>query len=226
MSLMLLDGERAGEERGFIHKKILGLGRGALGAAASLGVPGAGIASAALGLVGGGVSRTGPRSIVNQRGGRGRGAPRAGRPLNLPFHGEPGFGVDLLGGRARLGAFEIPPGLRPKGPGGIVGMFPGVPGGVTGFAEDHHASQFCPPRGFHLNKSSYFLISGEFVPARSRFVRNRKMNAANGRSQDRAIRRLEQGQTQAKKLLKATGFRTISKQSSREMRNARKAVCK
>lgn len=84
----------------------------------------------------------------------------------------------------------------------------------------------CPPRGFHVNKSAYFLRDGTFVAAGSRFVRNRRLNNANGRAQDKAIVRLEKGQDHAKKLLKATGWRTISKQSSKEMRNARKAACK
>lgn len=47
-----------------------------------------------------------------------------------------------------------------------------------------------PPRGYHLNKSAYFLRDGTFVPARSRFVRNRSRNPANGRALRRAIGRV------------------------------------
>jgi len=50
----------------------------------------------------------------------------------------------------------------------------------------------CPPSmgGYHLNKSEYFLKSGEFVPAGSRYVRNRKRNPANARATSRAISRV------------------------------------
>jgi len=44
--------------------------------------------------------------------------------------------------------------------------------------------------GYHLNKSDYFLRSGEFVPAGSRYVKNRKRNPANARATSRAISRV------------------------------------
>ncbi len=47
-----------------------------------------------------------------------------------------------------------------------------------------------PPRGYHLNKTAYFLRDGTFVPARSRYVRNRSRNNANGRALRRAIGRV------------------------------------
>jgi len=56
--------------------------------------------------------------------------------------------------------------------------------------------------------------------------RRRRFNPANGRAQKRAIARLENGKGHAMQLLKAIGYRTISKQSSREIRNAKKASCK
>jgi len=54
------------------------------------------------------------------------------------------------------------------------------------------ANGACPPSmgGYHLNKSEYFLKSGEFVPAGSRYVRNRKRNPANARATSRAISRV------------------------------------
>jgi len=44
--------------------------------------------------------------------------------------------------------------------------------------------------GYHLNKSDYFLKSGEYVPAGTRWVRNRKRNPANARATSRAISRV------------------------------------
>jgi len=48
----------------------------------------------------------------------------------------------------------------------------------------------CDTAGYHLNKSAYFLMSGEFVPQGSRYVRNRKRNPANARATSRAISRV------------------------------------
>jgi len=50
----------------------------------------------------------------------------------------------------------------------------------------------CPANlsGYHLNKSDYFLKSGEFVPEGSRYVKNRKRNPANARATSRAISRV------------------------------------
>jgi len=44
--------------------------------------------------------------------------------------------------------------------------------------------------GYHLNKSDYFLRSGEFVPKGSKWVKNRKRNPANARATSRAISRV------------------------------------
>jgi len=52
------------------------------------------------------------------------------------------------------------------------------------------ANGACDTAGYHLNKSAYFLMSGEFVPERSRYVRNRKRNPANARATSRAISRI------------------------------------
>jgi len=88
----------------------------------------------------------------------------------------------------------------------------------------------CAPPGFHWNKSGYTRLGGPcstkpagFVAPGTELVRNRrKFNNANGVAQKRAIMRLSAGEKQAKELLKMTGFRTISKQSSREMRMRRR----
>lgn len=46
------------------------------------------------------------------------------------------------------------------------------------------------PRGYHLNKSGYYTKSG-YVAPRSRYVRNRSRNFANGRALRRAIGRVK-----------------------------------
>jgi len=58
----------------------------------------------------------------------------------------------------------------------------------------------CPPQGFKLNKSDYFLRSGEFVPAGTRFVRRRKRNPGNSRANSRAIARIASAKSMAKQL--------------------------
>jgi len=221
-----MDGDtfcRPNDRRGFLHKKILGLGKKLLGVGTSL-IPGpAGV-----------VARTGLSFL-----GGGGGIQRPDLAPALP----PGFRVQIpkagvIGAVQRFlpggstGFTTLPQSLIPKGPGGIAGLFPGVPGGVTGFAGQAQTAavngcptdepRICPPRGFHLNKSSYFLRDGTFVPRGTKFVRNRRLNNANGRAQGKAIVRLEKGAENAKKLLKATGWRTISKQSSRELRMRRR----
>lgn len=45
------------------------------------------------------------------------------------------------------------------------------------------------PAGYHINKTSYFLKSGQFIPAGTVYVRNRRRNMANGRALNRAITR-------------------------------------
>jgi len=54
--------------------------------------------------------------------------------------------------------------------------------------------------GYHPNKSDYFLKTGEFVPAGSRMVKNRKRNPANARATSRAISRVTGAKRYAKSL--------------------------
>lgn len=191
---------RPNDQRGFVHKKILGLAGTVLSTAGAIGsfLPGSQFLRTA-GTIATGISR----------GGRQPSSRAPGRPppeiLETMIIGKPTqFRAGGRGGQGTGGEFFIESGN---------GKCP---------TDEPRA---CPPRGFHVNKSSYFLTDGTFVEAGSRFVRNRRLNNANGRAQDKAIVRLEKGQDHAKKLLKATGWRTISKRSAREMRNANKKVC-
>jgi len=54
--------------------------------------------------------------------------------------------------------------------------------------------------GYHWNKSDYFLRSGEFVPAGTRAVRNRRRNPANPRATSNAITRIKGAKRYAKSL--------------------------
>jgi len=82
--------------------------------------------------------------------------------INFPFQGEQGVGVTLFGGR----------------------------GGQSTALVRQNGNGACPV-GSHLNKSSYFLKNGTFVPEGSRCVKNRRRNPLNPRAASRAISRLE-----------------------------------
>jgi len=118
------------------------------------------------------------------------------------------IGLDMLakrGGTPRA----APGGIRLQGPAplGPFGM-PGAPfmaGPGTGVVPFQPAAlPACPANGsmsgYHLNKSDYFLRSGEFVPAGSRYVKNRKRNPANARATSRAISRVVGAKRYAKSL--------------------------
>jgi len=86
--------------------------------------------------------------------------------------------------RARLAGG--PPQIIPAP--GIMPVFERFfPGGSTGMMP---APAMAMGSGYHLNKSSYFLLSGEFVPEGTRMVKNRKRNPANSRATSRAISRV------------------------------------
>jgi len=131
------------------------------------------------------------------------------------YTGDPGIFGDIFGGikGAIGGAFKGFTGMgrMPSAPvaGPAFPMFalqvpaPGVraatqrffPGGASGMMEG-----CAPMSGYHLNKSEYFLKSGEFVPEGSRLVRNRKRNPANARATSRAISRVVGAKRYAKSL--------------------------
>jgi len=85
--------------------------------------------------------------------------------INFPFHGEPGAGVTFFG----------------KGGGKASG---------TALMKTNGAC----PSGMHLNRSGYFLKTGQFIPPKSKCVPDRRMNPLNPRSASRAIKRLGRAQ--------------------------------
>jgi len=118
-----------------------------------------------------------------------------------------------LAGARRLQGF----GPARPGTGTPVTRVPGIrgglqrllPGGATGFETvAAGGAGTLPPRGFHLNKTGYFLTSaaefGTFVEPFSRFVRNRRRNPGNMRAADRAISRIESAKRMAKRLSRIT----------------------
>lgn len=124
--------------------------------------------------------------------------------------GPVGFGLKTIGGFAGGGPQVTSPAPRmitgrtvgrrgSQGPNQLFG--PGVtpfvgpprpaPAGGVGLA--------CPA-GFHPNKSSYFMRSGEFIAKGSKCVPSRRRNPANARANDRAIGRIESAKKMAARL--------------------------
>jgi len=130
------------------------------------------------------------------------------------YTGDPGFFGDIWGGitgavgGAVRGFMGRQPPIPTAGPGSVPlrsiapngGNGPrrilfdplaAFPGGRPLFSmENGNGGAPCDTAGYHLNKSAYFLMSGEFVPEGSRYVRNRKRNPANARATSRAISRV------------------------------------
>jgi len=154
----------------------------------------AGVATSFIPVVGGGISQA-----ISQMGRRQPPIPTAG-PGGV---GLIDFSGDWAGIASRLGVsvsqaqklrqqqaqrITIDPGaMWPGGAPGIqlgpvapVGAGMGMAGPMNGAAMS----------GYHWNKSSYFLMSGEFVPEGSRMVKNRKRNPANARATSRSISRI------------------------------------
>jgi len=132
------------------------------------------------------------------------------------YTGDPGFFGDIFRGAISaipivgpaLGNIGRQPPMPTAGPGSIPLPMPRIvqngarkpglggllersfPGGASGFFENGNGGAPCVSAGYHPNKSDYFLKSGEFVPAGSRMVKNRKRNPANARATSRAISRV------------------------------------
>jgi len=132
------------------------------------------------------------------------------------YTGDPGLFGDIFSGVGRFikgGVRGITGSIPPTvaGPGSVPSFFnpengavrtPGMRGMAERFFPGGASGYECPAdlSGYHLNKSDYFLMSGEFVPAGSRYVKNRKRNPANARATSRAISRISGAKRYAKSL--------------------------
>lgn len=74
-----------------------------------------------------------------------------------------------------------------------------LPGGATGMQPEIGS-----PSGYHVNKSSYWLKDGTFIPKGTRWVRNRRRNPLNPRALDRAMGRISSAKNAASKLGRIT----------------------
>lgn len=153
-------------ERGFIHKRIGKFARKALSFAGATGIPGfsQGAQLARSFLRGGSRSR----SFVEARGAQNFRA-RARRAR--------------LGKQAQASRF---PGRNPLE---VVVAAKRFGAGASDSAMFAATGDQCP-KGWHLNKTGYFLKDGWFVAPMSRCVKNRRRNNDNGRAAMRAARRL------------------------------------
>jgi len=79
-----------------------------------------------------------------------------------------------------------------------------VPGGATGLHVESPAQMNGiaggPPKGYHLNKSSYFLLNGTYVAKGSKYVKNRHRNPLNPRALKGAVARIDAGKIWQSKL--------------------------
>ncbi len=214
---MNIDGMGSGrpnDSRGFVHKKILGLAGGVLRTVGNL--PGVGL------LPGGGFIRTAGDIFGSFGRSRTQPAPpqfAPSQPVILPTLPE----SDPMAKNRRFGIAPQDSARAFLQQGGN-GACPTTCKPITGNRRVNAAGE-CAPPGYHWNVSGYFRKGGPcskfepgFVEMGTVLVKNRRMNNANGGAQDKALKRIERGQDHAKRILRATGWRTISKQSSREMR--------
>ncbi len=215
---------RPNDERAFVHKFLLGVGSKLLKGVGSVAPGPAGAIFRGAGNVLNTLSQpraralptgTFPGQINPLQPSLIVGGPRGGAPpsrITEQFIPQPGSGTQLIcdSDASRLV-------MATCGAGG---------GGRNGRVNE--AGQ-CAPPGFHWNKSGYTRIGGPcstkpagFVERGSELVRNRrKFNTANGPARKRAIARLKASEGDCKDALRAVGYRTISKQSSREMKMRR-----
>lgn len=104
--------------------------------------------------------------------------------INPPFGGPPGAGFTVGVGPVTVGA-----GLNEvREVAGMIG-----PGATNGRGA-------LPPRGYHWNKTGYFLKTGQYVAPGTKAVRNRRRNPLNPRALDRAMGRLQSAKRASKKI--------------------------
>lgn len=135
-----------------------------------------------------------------------------------------GVGDLFKGGKAIFNRFRGGNGNGgpPMGPGGVyTGNRPGIDRGdfrnlVTPGAGLRTAVPDTMPMGgkvsgYHLNKSSYFLMDGTFVAQGTKWVKDRRRNSLNPAALSRSIARVKGAKTAAKKLSDITIRKTCKK---------------
>lgn len=174
------------DTRNFIHKRLLGaIGGGLTG----------GIGGAISGFASGG-ARTTPTPFV--------------RPAIAPTPGVGAFIERIVPGGAS-GFHEAPVAVATHR------------GGATQMAVN---AGTCAPKGFHKAKSTYtrkidpcapYSLSNIEIVPKGTYVEgaSRRRNPSNGQANNRAISRLKGAEGQAVKLLKAVGYKAVSKNARR-----------
>jgi hypothetical protein len=90
-------------------------------------------------------------------------------------------------------------------PGFVGGLQRIIPGGATGYQAPPPQAGGMTMGGYHLNKTGYFLKSGEWIPPLSRWVKNRRRNPGNMRALSRSLGRIKS----AKRMTRALSAITI-----------------
>jgi hypothetical protein len=117
--------------------------------------------------------------------------------------------------RTAIPTLPLPGGARLTGPNLL--MAPPTSAPRTGTGTMSNGMKLACPAGFHPNKASYFLKSGQFVPEGTRCVRNRRRNPLNPRALRKAIGRIDAGKTWQAKLSEiSTGKHTAAGKRKRE----------
>lgn len=169
---------------GSLWKGIKSVGRVATGVVGGLGIPVvSGVARTAGGILFGGGFPPAPGTTTYPT------APPMPMP---PTWASPGAPLNLQ--ISRMG-FNPP-----------FGGAPGVGLGPVGFGEGARSLTGPPPQGgatmggYHLNKTGYFLKSGEYVAPGSRWVKNRRRNPGNMRALSRSLGRIKSAKRMTKAL--------------------------
>lgn len=187
---------KPGDSRGFLHKRI---GRAIKGTLTG------GVTGGIAGFFGGGNRPTLQPQIPHQQTPTPFANPRVPLPGIVPA-------IERL----------IPGGNTGFGPGG-GGVVATHAGGSTEMAVN---AGVCAPAGFHKAKGTYtrkidpcqpYTLSNLEIVPKGTFVQGkaRKRNASNGTANNHAISRLKLAEGQAVKLLKAVGYRSVSKNTRR-----------
>ncbi len=134
---------------------------------------------------------------------------RLGGALARRFAGPVATGIAVGGVLGKVARTAGPPRLPVPLPGGArldIGSL--LPGGRPAFIPSAAAPEMIP-RGYRLNKSSYFLKNGQFVQEGTKLVKVRRRNFANGRALRRSIGRVQ-------------GFERLVKSSRKSLRKLSK----